>query len=452
MERKIAMALLNEVFSPRIYDRWEVLPGEERATAIRESLAEYIGFAREKVPYYRERCEAFDGDAEFPLKDVPSLTSSELRALLPPKSSELVTETGCAVNVFQSGGTTGAPKTALFSHHEMELLTMPNARGFYALGLRKEDRVANLFAVGGLYMTFVHINRMLQQYGCTNFPFSNQTGADFIHSVTRLFSINVFTGISSSVLDCLRKMMTMDLDGIAIEKVFYGGEHLYDADRAELKERLGVSLIAAPGYGTVDTWYIGYQCLQCPPGVFHLHDDQCYTEIVNGDTGENCRPGVTGMLYATPIVRRLTPIIRYQVGDRAYWMEEPCPCGRTTPRFKLLGRGDDVLRIGYDSIDYAFVQQAAAAVGRITGAIQMEKRRKEGKDLLIIRMETEAPAAEHRRLGEAFEAQILEGRPSLRGFIEKNTVWPLEIEVSGPGALARSERTGKLRRVIDVIE
>lgn len=446
------MALLDDVFSPEIYDRWEVLPEETRAAAIRDRLAEYISFARDKVPYYRERCACFDIKAEFPLQDVPALTSSELRTLLPPKSSELVTDTSCPVNVFQSGGTTGSPKTSLFSHDEMELLTLPNARGFYALGLRKEDRVANLFAVGGLYMTFVHINRMLQQYGCTNFPFSNQTGADFIHSVTRLFSINVFTGIASSVLDCLRKMMTMGLEGIAVEKVFYGGEHLYDTDRAELSERLGVSLIAAPGYGTVDTWYIGYQCLHCPPGVFHTHDDQCYTEIVDEGTGRHCRPGIAGMLHATPTVRRLTPIIRYQVGDLALWMEEPCRCGRTTPRFRLLGRGDDVLRIGYDSIDYTFVQESAGKAGHFTGAIQMEKQRKEGRDLLIIRVETEAPAGEHQKLGEALLAEILEGRPSLRSFVEKKTVWPLKIEVSHTGALARSDRTGKLRRVIDSIE
>ncbi len=446
------MALLEEAFSPEIYDRWEVEPEEKRASVTRAHLAEYVDFAREKVPYYRERCASFDHTAEFPLKNVPSLTSSELRTLLPPRSSELLTDTTCPVNVFQSGGTTGSPKTALFSHDEMELLTLPNARGFYALGLRKEDRVANLFAVGGLYMTFVHINRMLQQYGCTNFPFSNQTGADFIHSVTRLFSINVFTGISSSVLDCLRKMMTMGLEGIAVEKVFYGGEHLYDTDRDELKERLGVSLIAAPGYGTVDTWYIGYQCLHCPPGVFHTHDDQCYMEIVDEDTGGHCSAGIAGMLYATPIVRRLTPIIRYQVGDRALWTEESCRCGRTTPRFRLLGRGDDVLRIGYDSIDYAFLQEAATKAGQLTGAIQMEKRRKEGKDLLIIRVETEAPAGEHHRLGEALLAEILEGRPSLRGFVEKKTVWPLTIELFPTGKLARSERTGKLRRVIDAIE
>ena len=52
------------------------------------------------------------------------------------------------------------------------------------------------------------------------------------------------------------------------------------------------------------------------------------------------------MLYATALPRRLTPIVRYRVGDRARWLGCRCACGRTTPLFELLGRGDDILRIG----------------------------------------------------------------------------------------------------------
>ena len=66
-----------------------------------------------------------------------------------------------------------------------------------------EDRVGNLFAVGSLYMTFVHINRMLQQYGCQNYPFSNHTAVDFIHTVVKQFDVRVLTGIASVVTTIL---------------------------------------------------------------------------------------------------------------------------------------------------------------------------------------------------------------------------------------------------------
>jgi len=442
--------LLDRTFSDTYYDSWEMVNEEDRQRAIGKNIADYVEFARATVPFYRERLSRVKPRDEFPLGSVPVLTSEHLRELLPPKSNALISTADLPVTVFQSGGTTGFPKTALFSNDEVELLTLPNSRGFFALGLKGEDRVANLFAVGGLYMTFIHINRMLQQYGCMNFPFSNQTPASFVHSVAKLFNINVVTGITSVVLDCLRKMADLGLEGIRLDKICYGGEHLFDSDRKELMEKFGVTQVAAPGYGTIDTWYIGYQCRHCPPGVFHAHDDQCYMEILD-DGSSHCPPGREGMIYATPVVRKLTPIFRYQVGDRALWLPDRCGCGRTTPLFRLLGRGDDVLRIGYDSIDFSYIQGAAAETIQGCGTMQMEKRREEGRDRLIIRVETEAPAADYASMSRALEEKIIKERPTLQGAIEKERVLPLTMELVKSGTLERSSRTGKMKRVIDAL-
>lgn len=433
----------------RFYDPWEGLPQEKRRILIRENLDAYIRFAADSVPYYRERLALYDPKAEFPLLKVPALSSTDVRGLVPPASNQLVVGGTKDYTVFQSGGTTGIPKTTLFSHAELEGLNLPNARGFFALGLQESDRVANLFAVGALYMTFIHINRMLQQYGCMNFPFSNYAPPDFVHTVTKLFNVNVFTGIASVVMNCLRGMSEIGAEGIQIEKIFYGGEHLYEADKQEIRNRFGTKIIAAPGYGTVDTWYLGYQCLDCPTGVFHAHDDQSYMEIIDEDSGDPCSNGVVGMLYATALPRRLTPIVRYRVGDRAKWIGEPCSCGRTTPLFKLLGRGDDVLRIGYDSIDYNAIQEAVLKVKGLTGTVQMEKQREQGRDRLVLRIETELPAPSHGDAAAELEKVILDARPTWRDFTNKGITWPLKIELVTLGGLPRNPRTGKLIRVVD---
>ncbi len=444
------MSLLNES-TTRFFDEWESIPEEIRKEVISKRLDEYVRYASDNVPFYRSRLRGYDKGASSPLSKVPVLNSGQLRELLPPKSSELLATKETNYSVFQSGGTTGEPKTTLFSHEELDGLTLPNARGFFALGLGKNDRVGNLFAVGQLYMTFVHTNRMIQQYGCMNFPFSNNTPIDFVQSCARLFKINCFAGITSSVLNCLRGMANLGLDGITIEKIFYGGEHIYAADIRDIKEKFGAKVIAAPGYGTVDTWYIGYQCAFCPTGVFHAHDDQCYIEIVNEDSGSPCNPEEIGMIYATPFVRKLTPIVRYRVGDRAKWVDSPCECGRTTPLFRLLGRGDDVLRIGYDSVDYNYIQTAVSKIDKLLGAVQIEKKRENGRDKLIIRVETEASYELFSAITLDLEKEILRNRPSLKKFVSEKTVCPLQIELLKPGSIPRNPRTGKLVRVIDSI-
>jgi len=414
---------------------------------MRRRLADYVAYARRRVPFYRERLASFEPRAEHPLARIPVLESCDLRRLLPPRNRRLVADGEEGWTVFQSGGTTGLPKTALFSQAEMEALYLPNARGFHAVGLRRGDRVANLFAVGGLYMTFLHVHRALEGFGCTNFPFSNQTPPEFVHACARLFRINCLAGIASVALNCLRAWEAQGLDGVRIEKFYYGGEHLYDADKAELRERFGVRQIAAPGYGTVDTWYIGYQCAVCPTGVFHAHDDQCYMEIVDEASGGHCAPGQPGMLYATAMPRRLTPVVRYRVGDRARWLDGMCPCGRTTPIFELLGRGDDVLRVGFDSIDYAYIQDCVRRVRGLLGSVQMRKEREAGRDRLVVRVETRVRSRQ--ALAGALSREILSRRPTLEKSVAQKSVWPVRVEFLAPGRLPRNPRTGKLIRVID---
>ncbi len=436
------------------FHEFEAFDDDRRTVFWRKRLADLVAHSRAKAPFYGERLGGYDAGAEHPLSNVPTMGASDLRTAVPPGGRSLLTSESTGFTVFQSGGTTGVPKTTLFTHTELEEINQLNGRGFYATGLLPSDRVGNFWAVGGLYMTFIHMNRMLQQYGNMNFPFSNHTPSDFVYNVANLFKINCFSGIASVVLNTLREIEAQGhhlATGFGVEKVYYGGEHLYEADRKELREKFGVKTILAPGYGTVDTWYIGYQCTETPAGVFHAHEDQCYSEIFNEDETRHCNLGEVGMLYATPLVRFLTPVIRYRVGDKARWLGGECACGRKTRRFELLGRGDDVLRIGYDSVDYNGVQEVALKIPGLSGSIQMEKRREEGKDRLVIRIESPAPAENFAGLAENFEQEFLSLRPSFREFVKKGSVWPLAVDILPLGTLERNSRTGKLIRVKDVV-
>ena len=155
------------------------------------------------------------------------------------------------------------------------------------------------------------------------------------------------------------------------------------------------------------------------------------------------------MLYATVLARRLTPIVRYRVGDRARWLDARCPCGRTTPLFELLGRGDDILRIGFDSIDYRYIQECVSRVKGLSGTVQMQKQRESGRDRLVVRVETCVPAQARSARASALVREILSRRPTLDKSVAQNTIWPLRVELLDEGRLPRNPRTGKLIRVID---
>ncbi|MCK5582483.1 MAG: hypothetical protein KAI33_01765, partial [Elusimicrobiales bacterium] len=136
---------------------------------------------------------------------------------------------------------------------------------------------------------------------------------------------------------------------------------------------------------------------------------------------------------------------------RAIWLKEKCSCGRTTPVFKLLGRSDDTLRIGFDSIDYEYMQKAVGKTGKLSSSVQMEKIREAGRDRLIVRAETNAPQAEYAEIAKLLENEIMKNRDTLRESILNGAVRPLKIEILKYGDIARNPRTGKLTRVIDAL-
>ena len=75
-------------------------------------------------------------------------------------------------------------------------------------------------------------------------------------------------------------------------------------------------------------------------------------EIVKTDSDEPVGPGEVGRLLFTGFRRQDGHTERYDIGDLGRWVEGPCPCGRKEPRFELMGRHGDVIRIGGTFFNY----------------------------------------------------------------------------------------------------
>jgi phenylacetate-CoA ligase len=70
-------------------------------------------------------------------------------------------------------------------------------------------------------------------------------------------------------------------------------------------------------------------------------------ELVEPETGRPLpfEDGAEGELVWTHLRREASPLLRYRSGDPARLWTAPCPCGRTTPRLRIDGRRDDMLRV-----------------------------------------------------------------------------------------------------------
>ncbi len=427
-------------------DRYDAAEWHSRETAERKTFAKLkrlIEDVAPQAPMYRER---FDGLRIRNMEDwqrVPILTKDDMRAGTPPRSQGLFTGEPHGAHFLRSGGSTGEPALSAFAYADYEADMHRAARGLFALGLRPGDRVANLFMAGHLYGSFLSINRALELVGCNNFPFTSATPAKDLPALLRAYGIEVLAGLPSWLMEVF-EAIRQDPEGVRIRKVFYTGEHFYPQDRVKLAREFGIEHFGSLGYGTVDAGPIAYQCTESRGGVHHLHADHQFVEIVDSETLTPVPAGEPGELLITNLNRRLMPVIRYRIGDRARWVTEPCPCGRPAPRFELLGRADDMMVVGGINLTYAELHEAAMSLDGVAGPLQLVISRKADRDCLTLRIEGTDPS-----LAERLEQDLVAKVEMLQRVIARGQLNPLEVDVLPPGGIERIPRTGKIRKVID---
>lgn len=403
-------------------------------------LASLIALARQRSPFHRDRLAGLDVRTRADLVRVPVLDKDDWLAASPPRSEAALTRKLAGAYVFRTGGSTGDPKFSAFAASEFRAFVRYFRRTYRAAGLLPADRVANLFACGSLYASFVFVNRMLEETGCLNFPFTTSALPSEVARHVEMFGINTLLGFPSWIMQVGEAIAAA---GLKVEKIFYAGEHLYPDERAYLQERIGARLIVSAGYAAVDAGMVGYQCgHEAGRGaVHHVLADHCHVELLDPET---LQPAETGLIVVTNLDRHLQPVIRYQVGDLGRWVNGDCECGRTAPRFELLQRGDDVLRLGFANLTYAEVQAALAPFAELSSAIQLVKSRHERKDQLTIRVEAtgHVPA-------ERITDALATAKPDLGKLLAGDYLHPIRYELLPPGGLPRLPVTGKLKRVID---
>lgn len=75
----------------------------------------------------------------------------------------------------------------------------------------------------------------------------------------------------------------------------------------------------------------------------HVNAYRFHIEAVDDD-GRPVQPGTEGRLLITDLGNRVTPLIRYDIGDRGALAPEPCRCGRSLPLLQTLaGRASEFI-------------------------------------------------------------------------------------------------------------
>ncbi|MGB9498160.1 MAG: phenylacetate--CoA ligase family protein [Dissulfuribacterales bacterium] len=325
-----------------------------------EKLKKMLGRLKANAPFYAKmikdsKCDpdSLSGMDEF--KDKISLFNKEsLRALVMECGGDIIKALDQIMPISvdeldyiaTTTGTTGIPTPYPMTNNDInnvwgEVMT----RGGWRAGIRSCDRVLYCFA---LSMVIAGIPSMMgmQKLGSTMIPVGAEAKSERILLMQSLFKGNIYVGtpsLAEYLIEQAPKFLNKTVGELGFKALLCGGEP--GAGIPEVK----VKLERAYGCRIFDAG-AGFGC-SCDheeyQGMHWLGDDLAYYELVDPETKapipmEN---GAKGEAVFTSLEGDGWIMIRQGMGDIHQVFTEPCPCGRSGFRYKVIGRSDDMLKV-----------------------------------------------------------------------------------------------------------
>jgi phenylacetate-CoA ligase len=100
-------------------------------------------------------------------------------------------------------------------------------------------------------------------------------------------------------------------------------------------------------FGMSDVWSTMAGACDQGEGLHLTVGEHALLELVDPDSGAPIEfdDGASGELVWTHLRREASPLLRYRSGDLGRVWTSPCACGRSSPRIRIDGRRDDMLRV-----------------------------------------------------------------------------------------------------------
>jgi phenylacetate-CoA ligase len=243
-------------------------------------------------------------------------------------------------------GTTGLPTPYPLTAHDIrgfwgEVIS----RAYWRAGVRKGDRILFCFA---LSMVFAGIPTMLgmERIGATIIPVGAEAKSERILRTQALYRGTVFAGtpsLAEYLIERSPEMLGIEAHELGFKALFCGGEPGAGIPEIRVKlEKAYRARVYDAGAG------LGCSCDHPEyQGMHWLADDLCYYELVDSETRaplplEN---GQVGEAVFTTLEGEAAVQLRNGLGDIHQVFTDPCPCGRTGFRYKIIGRRDEMMKI-----------------------------------------------------------------------------------------------------------
>jgi phenylacetate-CoA ligase len=413
-----------------------------------ERLAEQIAYDHATSPFYRARLEAAgvapeDIRSREDLARIPFMEKADIADS--QADGTLLGVNQCApldriVRIQATGGTTGQPMRIGLTRRDVADYGEMGARALWTMGCRPGDIVFecmnyNLYS-GGLsdHLTF-------ETLGAATIPFGVGHSERLLAMMAGLRDpVGIWATPSYAVrLAEVAAGLGIEPRSVGLRRGYFSGEAGLQVPgyRGRIEETWG--MIARDQYGTGE---LGLHSGECDErdGVHFGGTGIAIAELIDPDSGAVLPfvDGQQGEVVYTSIHREACPLLRMRSHDLMQVWTEPCPCGRTSFRFRILGRSDDMFIVKGVNVFPLSIQAVLMGLApRVTGEFRVVIDRPPPIDYpvpITVEVARELPAE-----GRAALAREVETR------LKAELNFTAAVTAVAPGGIATERKT---RRVI----
>jgi phenylacetate-CoA ligase len=281
----------------------------------------------------------------------------------------------------------------------------------------------------GLHYSFIaghYVDFSLRCLGATVVP-TGVGNTELQVEVMHTLQVAGFMGTPSFLMNVIRKAEEMGYDfrrDFSLRAALVGAERYPPELRRVFEEDYG--LATGESYGISE---FGMPASQCPQNTGLHISPELLVEIVDPSTGKQLGPGEEGEVVVTPF-NDIYPLIRYATGDLSVYTDEPCACGRTTPRLTgILGRVGDAVKV---RAVFVHPSQLEGILSRFpeVACFQARVGRDKERDVLTFVLET-TQGADREKLSQSL-------RDTIKGVC---SVAVDRVEFADPGTIPEDRKT-----------
>lgn len=414
----------------------------------RKRLRQQIDYNYHSSPFYRATLDEAGikpGDIRH-VEDLARVPFMEKRAIADSQADgTLLGINQCApldeiVRIQATGGTTGQPMRIGLTRRDIVDYCETGARALWAMGCRPGDIVFECMNYN-LYSGGLSDHLTLETVGAATIPFGVGNSERLLAMMAGLKDdLCIWATPSYAVrLAEVAQRLGIEPRSVKLTKGFFSGEAGMQVPGYREKIEATWGMVARDQYGTGELGIHSGECEQ-QNGVHFGGTGIVLAELIDPDSGSVLpfEDGAQGEVVYTSLQREACPLMRMRSHDLMQVFTEPCRCGRTSFRFRILGRSDDMFIVKGVNVFPLSIQAVLMKLApRVTGEFRVVLDRPPPIDYPVpvtVELAREVPAMLHDRL-----------RREITGSLQKELNFTAAVAFVEPGSIASEKKT---RRVV----